>query len=165
MDLQSWNSFTFPRAEILLKDDLQRVVFKLKEEKSSVLWLLGSYLWSLCVDARGGETGMCHLFVSRCWKEQPHYFLFLWCLVDTKLVSNKILEQSCSCSSLKMWQPNCLKKKETKWQQEKIWNNYRKESMDYTLNLYDPAEVPASPKAFMQYEENRRKETGARYAV
>ena len=33
--------------------------------------------------------------------------------------------------------------------------------MDYSLNFYDPADVPPSPKAFIQYEENRRKETGA----
>jgi len=31
--------------------------------------------------------------------------------------------------------------------------------MDY-LSVYDPADVPPSPRAFVQYEENRRKETG-----
>lgn len=33
--------------------------------------------------------------------------------------------------------------------------------MDYSGNFYDPAEGPGTPKAFVQYEENRRKETGA----
>lgn len=27
-------------------------------------------------------------------------------------------------------------------------------------SLYDPADVPPSPRAFVQYEENRRKDTG-----
>ena len=30
-----------------------------------------------------------------------------------------------------------------------------------SLGFYDPADVPPSPRAFNQYEENRRKETGA----
>lgn len=29
------------------------------------------------------------------------------------------------------------------------------------VSFYDPADVPPSPRAFVQYEENRRKETGA----
>ena len=33
--------------------------------------------------------------------------------------------------------------------------------MDRSFDSLDPAEVPPSPRAFVQYEENRRKETGS----
>lgn len=29
-----------------------------------------------------------------------------------------------------------------------------------SFGSYDPADVPPSPRAFVQYEENRRKDTG-----
>ena len=32
--------------------------------------------------------------------------------------------------------------------------------MNRSFDNLDPAEVPPSPRAFVQYEENRRKETG-----